>query len=579
MIQTKKGNDMPQKPIYSRYPLMNSVQSGLSRGLVRTEAGELISLYRKLNEFTGNPYTWEGAFSLACLICDHPADEPSAKAVNRALADTEDGSFAGIEEADQISAARAALALFEYTGDKEILKRLAKWCRWLEARWDRFTGTRWVRVQPADLMEFLVRFYRISGLKAVLRLCSRLRSAAMDWTTALHHFQQRTSLNLPDSAEEMKALYAREDFTELDFFNTQYLTNHAEILADGMRYTAYSAIYSGNGQEMSAGRKGWEYIHKHHGAVCGGTTANVLLAGRGANQGIHPAATAAWTEAMISQMHAGTETWAVNELVRLAYNGLADCLNHAEKTGYRFVNWLGGSGDSQCFDPVPEQDRDMRTAARLARAAAAVWQYAVTTGTEEIRLNYLMPGRYYVTNGNQSAILTSDGESVHFRCKESVDINLLLFCAETETADISVQNVDGTEIPASTEELIRSGGGYLRIRRSWENLDTLIFHQGDRIYTEETQHQGICVFTRNRLMSLDVSGAEYRYAVFGKPCMKNGKPFVPMKRISRWPAADGIPSDIPVLPAGKGEAVYAPLTGYADTAERITIFPREARYE
>lgn len=579
MIQTKKGNDMPQKPIYSRYPLMNSVQSSLSRGLVRTDAGELISLYRKLNEFAGSPYTWEGAFSLACLICDHPADEPSAKAIIHTLADTEDGSFAEIVEDDQVAAARAALAMFEYTGDKEILKRLAKWCRWLETGWDQFTGTRWIRIQPADLMEFLVRFYRISGLKAVLRLCSRLRSTAMDWTTVLHHFQQRTSLNLPDSSEEMKALYARKDFTELDFFNTQYLTNHAEILADGMRYTAYSAIYSGNGQELSAGRKGWEYIHKHHGAVCGGTTANVLLSGRGANQGIHPAATAAWTEAMISQMQTGTETWAMNELVRLVYNGLADCLNHADKPGYRFINCLGGNGNSQCFDPAPEQDQDMRTTARIARAAAAVWQYAVTTGTDEIRLNYLMPGRYFVSNGNHSAILTSDGESVHFRCKGPVDINLLLFCAETETADISVQNGDGTEIPANTDELIRSGGGYLRIRRSWENLDTLIFHQGDRIYTEETQHRGICIFTRNRMMSLDVSGSEYRYAVCGKPYIKNGKTFVPMKRISRWPAADGILSDIPVLPAGKGEALFAPLTSYPETAERVTIFPREARYE
>ena len=41
---------MPQKPIFSRYPLINSFQSGLSRGLVRTEAGELVSLYRKINE-------------------------------------------------------------------------------------------------------------------------------------------------------------------------------------------------------------------------------------------------------------------------------------------------------------------------------------------------------------------------------------------------------------------------------------------------------------------------------------------------------------------------------------------------
>ena len=70
---------MPQKPIFSRYPLINSFQSGLSRGLVRTEAGELVSLYRKINEFADSPVCWEGAFSLACLICDHPAEEPAAE--------------------------------------------------------------------------------------------------------------------------------------------------------------------------------------------------------------------------------------------------------------------------------------------------------------------------------------------------------------------------------------------------------------------------------------------------------------------------------------------------------------------
>ena len=47
---------MPQKPIYSRFPLMNSVQSGLSRGFVRTEAGELVSLYRKIKEFSSIPF-------------------------------------------------------------------------------------------------------------------------------------------------------------------------------------------------------------------------------------------------------------------------------------------------------------------------------------------------------------------------------------------------------------------------------------------------------------------------------------------------------------------------------------------
>ena len=143
----------------------------------------------------------------------------------------------------------------------------------------------------------------------------------------------------------------------------------------------------------------------------------------------------------------------------------------------------------------------------------------------------------------------------------------------------SNRNGNGTETPADTDKIIRSGGGYLRIRRSWKNLDTIIFHQGERLYTEDTQHQGICIFMQNRLMSLDVSGTEYRYAVCGKPYVKNGKPFVPVKRITRWPATDGIPSDIPVLPSGKEEAVFAPLNMYPDTAERITVFPREASYE
>ena len=33
------------------------------------------------------------------------------------------------------------------------------------------------------------------------------------------------------------------------------------------------------------------------------------------------------------------------------------------------------------------------------------------------------------------------------------------------------------------------------------------------------------------------------------------------------------------LTAGKGETIFAPLTVYSDTAERITVFPREAKYE
>ena len=66
----------------------------------------------------------------------------------------------------------------------------------------------------------------------------------------------------------------------------------------------------------------------------------------------------------------------------------------------------------------------------------------------------------------------------------------------------------------------------------------ILFHQGERVNTEDTQHQGICLMTRNRLMALDVSGSEYRYAACGKPYVRNGKTFLPVKRI--MPANEGI---------------------------------------
>ena len=550
---------------------MDARFSALSRGQARTDAREPAELYQKLAKNSSDPVTWEGLFSLACLTTAHPMEETVSGHILNVLGRTDSGAFP-LDTDQQLPAARAALAVYEYTATREILKRLASWCRWLEADWDKVRNRRWIRVQSADLMEFLVRYYRITGLKAVLRLCAKLRSAAMDWTTILHSFQRRTILNRREMEPEAEALFSREEFPEIDLFATQYLAGHAEMLADGVRYTAFSAMYSGNGQEITAGEKGWDYLKKYHAAVCGGTTADVFLAGSGTDKGIHPAATAAWAEALIAQAQLSGNPRMMNELIRLVYNGLADCLNHPD-TFCRCVNTQTAQGTLPGFDPEKGPERDTRILARLARAAALVWQNAIGIGADGIRLNYLMPGRYMISAGGENAVLLAERDALHIRCKHPAEMTLSVFCAGTETAETALQCGGGAEKPVATEEIIARGGGTLKIRRTWENLDTLLFQQKEKIHTEEAHHRGMCIMIRNRIMTLNVQDTEYRYAVCGTPFMRNGQAFVPVQRITRWPAKDGIPADIPVLPAGNGDTISAPLTSYAETPGRIAVFP------
>ena len=119
-----------------------------------------------------------------------------------------------------------------------------------------------VLFRPADLMEFLVRFYRASGVKSALRLCARLRADSFDWTTALHTFQQ--SIPLTQNETEMPDLFfgIKPDMIEYD--QKERLINHLELLADGVRYSVYAGIYSGHNRDLSAGQT----VDQQPGAVC-----------------------------------------------------------------------------------------------------------------------------------------------------------------------------------------------------------------------------------------------------------------------------------------------------------------------
>ena len=104
-------------------------------GTVRTTDERVINLYQKAVQYDKQPCLWEGLFRLACLIKTKPMDEPVAAYILHAIEDSENGALSGTFS-EQICIARATFALFEYNTDREILKRIASWLRYVEIEFD-----------------------------------------------------------------------------------------------------------------------------------------------------------------------------------------------------------------------------------------------------------------------------------------------------------------------------------------------------------------------------------------------------------------------------------------------------------
>ena len=77
---------MPQKTIFTKYPLLSVPHSFLSCGLIRTDDAPVQKLYQKIQDYTESPSVWEGAFRLAALLKDDPMAEPVTGMIQEAIA-------------------------------------------------------------------------------------------------------------------------------------------------------------------------------------------------------------------------------------------------------------------------------------------------------------------------------------------------------------------------------------------------------------------------------------------------------------------------------------------------------------
>ena len=530
-------------------------------GTVRADDERIIRLYRNAGRHMDRPCLWEGLFRVACLVCSRPAEEPVAAMIAGAGAESEDGSFKGCFS-DQVYTARALYALFEYNTDRGILKRIAEWLRYVEIEFDTVSAGSGILYSPADLMELLVRFYQTTGIKSALRISARLRASAFDWTTALHTFQQ----SIPVTQDGTDEAFVVPDIKpeEIDYEQKEKLINHAEMLADGVRYAMFSGLFSGHGRDLSSGETVWTYLKKHHHALCGGTTGNPFLHGDGPDQPVCNRVLCAWAEAFAACMAVKNSDWAAEELVRIVFNGLDDCLNHPDICSAQRVNTV-------CEEPETSFDK-AELYARLTRAVACAFHHAVSVTEKGFMINYLLRSRYMLMIRKQVLIVKSEDSAVSFHCKTPVAARTGFCLSSINHCSVRIVR-GGNEIRTlkGTEEQVSSFAG---IETSWQEGDRIEFIPDEQVVCESTHHQGIAFLYGSRLLCMPVTGDDFAKAVCGSPACSDGKITVMTACAAQWRLNGKQPHDIPVLPETGEDRRSCELKPYSSIRFRVTMFPR-----
>lgn len=512
--------------------------------------------------YSEQPCIWEGLFRIACLIKKKPMEEAVSELIVAAAEDSGDGSFKG-GFSDQICTARALLALFEYNTDRSILKRISSWLRYTEIEYDSLKIQDGIMFRPADLMELLIRFYLVSGSKTALRLCAKLRAEAFDWTTNLHTFQQSIPIRKDSTEKAYRFPSVRPD--EIGYDEKEKLINHSEMLADGVRYTIYAGLFSGHSRDLSSGKTVWPYLYKHHHALCGGTTGNPYLSGTAADQIVNHFALCAWTEAFAAQMISAGSEWASDEMIRIVFNGLDECLNRKNLSDTQRVNTFG-KADCMTADPV-------RLYSRLTRAVWAAYSHAVSATENGICIHYLLPGKYMFMIGKQPVVLQTDYKKAIIHASRPFSARIEIYLPEFCTG--SVRLVRNAE--SSTDVLYETKGRdscYTHLDGEWQNRDTILFCNEEAVFCEKTHHQGVAFISSYRLMCMKADETDYSRAVCSEPVWDQNQVCVETAEIDQWKIAGNEPGDIPVLPDATGNRVRTVLIPYSDCEQRIAMFPR-----
>lgn len=555
---------MPLKPIFDKAPLTAMNSQALPAGLVRMESAALRKLYA-LTAGNNAVSALEGTFRLACIVTAKPDEEPVVAKI-RALLDTQkaDGAFA-MPLSESVQLLRAAWALYEYAPDKALLECMSRWFAYAAQHLESIAADTAIWENPADLLELLENFYRVTGKTAVLTLCERISESTLNWAGVLNTVSSQRPTSRTVTYQELTDGLDRSTTRE-DYYPQLMRTNHAEKLADGARGAMAKGWRSGSATELNAARNGWERLSRYHGAICGGLTSDELLEGTSPAEAVSTAALGAWTEALCAAAKADHAAWAWDALERMAYNALPACLAGEDLTMFQQVNALTAANEADCF--IVADDHEDRALNRLTRGYAALASSAVSACADGAMLNLYLPGRYAVPVGEGLLVLTvkttAKGVQVTVHCKQQTKAALTF---RVPSWSIDFQAAVNGEACSET-----AADAALKLDRDWQDgvVIDLTFEQALQVV--EGHHQGRYVLRGPVVMALDVQGDDWRKSLVSAE-MADGRVMATLDTVKEWKMRDGQPADVPVLPVTTGEMQTVAMVPYARAERRIALFP------
>ena len=561
---------MPLKPIFDKAPLTAMTCQPLSAGMVRNNNPRLRQL-AAIAAADPHPAALEGAFRMACLMSNEPAEGEAAARIRMALsAQKPDGSF-DMPVADAVAVLRACWALYECEARKPLLEHIVRWCAWAASNWETVIADDQVWAAPADLMELLENLYRVTGKAALLTLVDRLAGHTMAWSSVLNTVNSQRPTSRSITREELDTCLAIEQGNREGYYNHFIRTNSPEALADGARAAMARGWHSGSATELHAARTGWERLSRYHGAVCGGLTSGEMLEGTSPSAPVSTAAIGAWLEALSVAVCDKQAEWAWEAMERMAVNAVPAAIQESGVLGFQRVNALTANPDAKDCFRVGEA-HDARAVRRLARGCAALSHSAVTARPNGFDVNMYIPGRYVVPVGDGLLVLTvrgSEGQcTIQVNCKQELKAAVRLRVPSwTRNTEITV---NGMESDAGKE----CSAARMTIERTWHDGDVIAVSLEETLRVFDGHHQGKYVMKGPRLMAMPVvEGSDWAKSLLSCT-LSDGVVTARVDEVPGWKRKGDVPADVPVLPAASGKEPEAvTLVPYAGTAARIALFP------
>ena len=270
------------------------------------------------------PDALEAALLTGALLGDEELRRDSLRLCDRVIdAQRGDGSFGAPQEsfAARGRMLRALCTAYSISADKRILTFMLRYMKYLKDTLSAAPLGREDALHTADTIEAGIFLYNVTGQKAILPVLSLLSSQGADYASLFHAFPYRAPVSRTMSEEALRTALTRED--EDGYAHHLLRMTDGTNLCEGLRQSALCGVLSGSGKQLSAAEAGLARMMKAHGAVCGGVTADPLLAGAHPSRGVSARSACELAASLESLLACPGGEFAADPLETVIYNAVA----------------------------------------------------------------------------------------------------------------------------------------------------------------------------------------------------------------------------------------------------------------